>query len=51
MKRKIKHSLCIIFGHKDSLITDNRKDGGCCKRCGWGMFSNEYLTIEKLHNY
>ena len=38
---KLKHCLCLIFGHK----TRHLGGGGYCERCGWGMFTEEYKMI------
>lgn len=47
MKRQIKFAICILFGHKH--VGDS--EGGYCGRCGWGMFSNKYKTMELLNKY
>lgn len=45
--KKIKVILCIIFGHKLHSVGN----GGYCKRCGWGVFAEEYMVIGKISKY
>lgn len=45
--KKIQVILCLLVGHNLQTIGG----GGYCKRCGWGVFSQEYMVIGRISNY